>query len=118
MTDQVANFLGQLYEVDRRSHDQVNRAILMLEDNGPREGRPLVDTVKGSSISNLKELRPPSTGRSEIRILFAFDPWRSAVLLVAGDKSRDWIGWYRAAIPEAEHLYGIYLKEREEEIRS
>jgi hypothetical protein len=37
--------------------------------------------------------------------LFAFDPWRQAILLVAGDKSGDWKGWYRTAIKIAEQLY-------------
>ncbi|MEU3018036.1 hypothetical protein ABZ635_11665 [Nocardiopsis sp. NPDC007018] len=45
--------------------------------------------------------------------MFAFDPWRSAILLVAGDKSGHWRRWYRVAVPEAERLYGKYLKERE-----
>jgi hypothetical protein len=63
----------------------------------------------------LKELRPGSSGTSEIRILFVFDPWRSAILLVAGDKSGKWNRWYAAAIPRAERLYEIYLKERAEE---
>jgi len=44
-----------------------------------------------------------------------FDPWRSAILLVAGDKAGNWRQWYREAIPHAEHLYAIYLKERAEE---
>jgi hypothetical protein len=63
----------------------------------------------------MKELRPPSTRRSEIRILFVFDPWRLAVLLVAGDKSGRWSEWYRRAVPEAERLYEQYVKERETE---
>ena len=66
----------------------------------------------GSQIHNLKELRPGSAGRSEIRILFVFDPWRSAILLVGGGKSGDWSGWYRRAIPWAEELYKEYVKER------
>jgi Phage derived protein Gp49-like (DUF891) len=41
--------------------------------------------ITGSKIKNLKELRPGSSGRSEIRVLFVFDSWRSAILLVAGD---------------------------------
>jgi hypothetical protein len=53
-------------------------------------------------MANMKELRPPSGGRSEVRILFVFDPWRSAVLLVAGDKSGQWARWYRSAIPQAD----------------
>ena len=44
-----------------------------------------------------------------------FDPWRSAILLVAGDKAGKWGRWYDKAIPRAEELYEIYLKERAEE---
>ncbi|MFD4209107.1 type II toxin-antitoxin system RelE/ParE family toxin [Micromonospora tulbaghiae] len=117
MTGQVEEFLDQLYVLDRDSHRLVNQAILVLERNGPAEGRPLVDSITASRLSNLKELRPPSAGRTEIRVLFVFDPWRSAVLLVAGDKSGQWARWYREAIPEAEQLYDTYLKERQEENR-
>jgi hypothetical protein len=52
----------------------VNQAILILERNGPGEGRPLVDSITASRTANMKELRPPSSGRSEIRILLVFDP--------------------------------------------
>jgi len=116
MTTQVESFLDDLYEADPVSHQLVNQAILVLERNGPAEGRPLVDTVTASRIANMKELRPPSGGRSEVRILLVFDPWRSAVLLVAGDKSGQWSKWYRAAIPLAEQLYEDYLAEREKEM--
>ncbi|WP_310709383.1 type II toxin-antitoxin system RelE/ParE family toxin [Nonomuraea sp. 3-1Str] len=61
------------------------------------------------------KLRPGSAGSSEIRILFVFDPWRSAILLVGGDKSGDWSGWYRRTIPRAEELSAEYLTEREAE---
>jgi hypothetical protein len=60
----------------------------------------------------MKELRPPSAGRSEIRVLLAFDPWRAAILLIAGDKSGQWAKWYRTAIPRAEQLHSEYLVER------
>jgi hypothetical protein len=63
----------------------------------------------------MKELRPPSAGRTEVRILFVFDPYRSAVLVVAGDKSGQWSRWYRTAIPEAERLYEDYLDTRKRE---
>jgi hypothetical protein len=115
LTAEVEAFLDALYESDQVSHQLVNQAILVLERNGPSEGRPLVDSVTGSKLANLKELRPPSGGRSEIRILLVFDPWRAAVLLVAGDKSGQWAKWYRTAIPHAEQLYGEYLAERRKE---
>ena len=116
MTTQVEEFLDELYDTDRLSHQLVNQAILVLERNGPAEGRPLVDTVTASRVANMKELRPPSGGRSEVRILLVFDPWRAAVLLVAGDKSGQWARWYRTAIPLAEQLYEDYLAEREKEM--
>jgi hypothetical protein len=118
MTTQVEAFLDDLYDADPVSHQLVNQAILVLERNGPAEGRPLVDTVTASRIANMKELRPPSAGRSEVRVLLVFDPWRSAVLLVAGDKSGQWSRWYRTAIPLAEQLYDDYVAEREKEMGS
>lgn len=80
-------------------------AIRVLQDVGPRLGRPLVDTIKGSRHSNMKELRPGSTGRTQIRVLFAFDRRRRAILLVGGDKSADWTGWYEVNIPIADDRF-------------
>lgn len=77
-----------------------------------------MDSITASRVANMKELRPPSSGRSEIRILLVFDPWRSAVLLVAGDKSGQWDRWYREAIPRAEQLYDDYLAERRKDMSS
>ena len=100
---------------DPKTADLVDDAIYALSRSGPALGRPLVDTIASSKIKNLKELRPGSSGTSEVRILFAFDPWRSAILLIAGDKAGRWNRWYIEAIPKAEQLYEIYLKERAEE---
>ncbi|WP_346349100.1 type II toxin-antitoxin system RelE/ParE family toxin [Rhizohabitans arisaemae] len=108
-------FLAWVNALDEKSKAQVVDAIDRLAEGGPGLGRPLVDRLEGSQVHNLKELRPGSAGRSEIRVIFVFDPWRSAILLVGGDKSGDWSGWYRRAIPQAEELYAQYVKEREEE---
>jgi hypothetical protein len=61
-------------------------AIRVLRDEGPNLGRPLVDRIEGSRHANMKELRPGSAGRTEVRVLFAFDRKRRAILLVGGDK--------------------------------
>jgi len=85
----------------------------MLRDNGPAQGRPLIDTVKAAtSLNNLKELRPGSAGSTEIRILFVFDPRRRAVFLVAGDKAGNWRKWYSDNIPIAEARYKLYLQDQ------
>ena len=75
--------------------------------------KPVRRWVGHSRLSNLKELRPGSAGRSEIRILYIFDPRRNAVLLVAGDKAGKWEAWYRQAIPLAEQRYEDYLKQED-----
>ena len=108
-------YLG-LCRSDPESADLIEHAIDQLASDGPTLGRPLVDTVKGSDYHNMKELRPPSSGTTEIRVLFAFDPRREAILLVAGDKAGNWDGWYRKAIPLAdrrftEHLTALGAKE-------
>ena len=77
-------------------------AVRVLRDIGPPLARPLVDTVKASRHANMKELRPVSTGRTESRVLFAFDKERRAILLVGGDKSGDWDRWYKRHIPIAD----------------
>jgi hypothetical protein len=115
LTDEVRAWLDALQGSDPRTADPVDDAIYALSCSGPALGRPLVDTIAGSAIRNMKELRPGSSGSSEIRILFAFDPGRSAILLIAGDKAGKWARWYTEAIPRAEQLYEIYLKERREE---
>lgn len=76
LSNEVAEWLERLQAVDRASADLVDDAIYALSRSGPTLGRPLVDTIAHSKINNLKELRPGSRGRSEIRILFVFDPWR------------------------------------------
>jgi hypothetical protein len=73
-----------------------------------------VDRILGSRLHHLKELRPGSAGRSEIRVLFAFDPSRSALLLLGGDKAGNWQRWHRENIPIAERLYLEYTAEGEE----
>ncbi|MEV6981635.1 type II toxin-antitoxin system RelE/ParE family toxin [Sphaerisporangium sp. NPDC051017] len=102
---------------DPETADLIKDAIDQLAEEGPTARRPLVDRIRGSRYHNMKELRPPSSGTSEIRMLFCFDPIREAIFLVAGDKVGNWEGWYRKAIPLAderftEHL--IALKEEEE----
>jgi hypothetical protein len=57
----------------------------------------------------MKELRPGSSGTSEIRLIFVFDPRRQAILLVAGDKAGKWRAWYDQAIPLADARYVEHL---------
>src|SRR5262245_39537205 len=94
---------------DPKSAELVAAAIDQLRAEGSNLGRPLVDRIEDSEIHNLKELRPGSAGRTEVRILFVFDAARQAVLLVAGDKSGQWSRWYDENIPIAEQRYERWL---------
>lgn len=106
-----------LNEQDDRTIAHIFAALEHLQQEGPALGRPLVDTIKNAKIKNLKELRPASPGKTEVRIIFAFDPKRKAIMLLGGDKSKGkngkakWSGWYRDAIPKAESLYQKHLEE-------
>lgn len=75
--------------LDADSADQVLAALTILREVGPALGRPLVDTVTGSRHKNMKELRPGSRGRSELRVLF---------------KAGNWTKWYRTNFPLADDL--------------
>jgi len=101
---------GWLASLDDDSRAQVVAAIELLADRGPQLGRPIVDTVSSSRHRNMKELRPGSSGRSELRVLFAFDPERSAIMLIAGDKAGNWKRWYKKSIPLADELFDDHLR--------
>ena len=63
----------------------VSKRVDYIRDEGPFLKRPHADTLTGSKHANMKELRVDEAGQV-IRIAFAFDPVRQAVLLVAGSK--------------------------------
>jgi len=62
-----------LTEQEEGLKDEALARIGLLAEVGPTLARPYVDTLKGSKITNLKELRFDYQ-RAPIRILFAFDP--------------------------------------------
>jgi len=103
LTDEAADWYVGL---NRRDQLKIGAAIDSLEERGPTLGRPHVDSIKGSRHHNMKELR--SVG-GHLRALFCFDPVRNAIVLIGGDKTDDWTGWYERTIPRADDLYDDYL---------
>jgi len=87
--------------------------IMLLAQNGPHLGRPVVGKIASSRHSNMKELRAAQEG--SLRVLFAFDPRRHAILLLGGDKAGNWQRWYDWAIPLADLRYDTHLKELKDE---
>jgi hypothetical protein len=103
-TEQFLDWWAQLSEREQRALDF---AVEHLEAEGPALGRPLVDTIAGSRHANMKELRPRG---GNLRVLFAFDPRRMAILLIGGDKTGEWNAWYQRMIPLADDLYDEHLE--------
>ena len=109
-TDQFAEWWETLSMAEQAS---LEASVRLLERDGPLLSRPFADSVKGSRHSNMKELRTQCQGRP-LRTFFAFDPRRSAILLIGGDKTGD-ARFYERMVPLADRLYDEYLKELREE---
>jgi hypothetical protein len=82
-------------------------ALMELGGAGPTLGRPYAESIKTSRYHHMKELRPFGTN---IRVLFAFDQRRTAVMLVAGDKTNNWNGWYRTHVPQADASFAQHQR--------
>lgn len=90
--------------------DELLAHARLLEKFGPTLGRPHVDTLKGSTHKNLKELRF-GANNGVWRVAFAFDPRRKAILLVAGDKAGgSEKRFYRQLIARAQERLEAHLK--------
>jgi hypothetical protein len=100
--------------LDEEQQEAVTGRVVLLQRRGPALGRPSVDTVNNSRHANMKELRCSMHG--VLRVLFAFDPTSSAILLMGGDKSNSdpsspvWNDWYKTFIPLADDLYDEHLR--------
>jgi hypothetical protein len=102
------DFEEWLRALDLDSAKGIARSLGILKALGPMLGRPYVDTLKGSRIKNLKELRTQSK-QHVYRSLFVFDTERNAIVLIGGDKRGD-KRFYQRMIPLAEEIYDEYLR--------
>lgn len=81
--------------------------VRLLQEHGPVLPRPHSDVIVTSKHANMKELRG-NVGRAVLRVLYAFDPRRTAILLIGGDKSGK-AKWYEEVIPIADKLFDRHL---------
>ena len=93
--------------------ESVRVSVELLAELGPALTRPQADTVHGSAFPNMRELRIQHEGRP-YRVLYAFDPRRTGVLLIGGDKTGN-SRWYREFVPLADAIYAQHLREIREE---
>jgi hypothetical protein len=109
----TAEFEEWYATLDASDQEALNDSIDLLIENGPNLGRPHADTVRQSAFGNMKELRTQAKGHP-LRTFFAFDPRRSAILLIGGDKTGD-NRFYERMVPKADQLYMTYLEELKSE---
>jgi hypothetical protein len=91
----------------------VDAGVRLIEDFGPALKYPYSTGVKSSRYGNMRELRSQSEG-NPLRTFYAFDPRRTAILLIGGDKTGD-DRFYVEMVPRADAIYEEYLKELKEE---
>ena len=109
VTDEFTVWYSSLSEDDQ---ERVRAAMVYLERYGPGLARPWADLVKGSRHRNMKELCPRG---GFLRVFFCFDPRRTCILLIGGNKRGIWREFYAQLIPIADALYDVYLAELREE---
>lgn len=109
-TDEFGEWYGDLSDADQ---DSVRFTVGLLMGKGPNLRFPHSSGINNSRHSHMRELRVQSEGRP-LRIFYAFDPRRSAILLIGGDKTGD-DRFYERMIPIADDLYDVYLQELKEE---
>jgi hypothetical protein len=108
-TEGTDEFKAWHLDLEARDQEEVTNVLDILALRGPALGRPYVDHVKRSRHQNMKELRVQSGGKP-IRIFFAFDPRRTGILLIGGDKTGD-DRFYERMIRQADDLYDEHLRE-------
>ncbi|HSN91132.1 MAG TPA: type II toxin-antitoxin system RelE/ParE family toxin [Anaeromyxobacteraceae bacterium] len=96
--------------LSRREQKAVLQVVKILEQAGIALGEPYSSALKGTKHP-FRELRP-KRGASPLRIIYAFDPRREALLLLGGDKGGD-KRFYERAILEAEQLWVAHLEDLE-----
>ncbi len=99
--------------LDEAHKDSVDYSVALLARIGPALSRPHADSVKKSRHGNMKELRIQHRGKP-YRVFYAFDPRRTAILLLGGCKAGD-KRFYDRMIPVADKLYDVYLAELRKE---
>jgi hypothetical protein len=111
-TDEFESWWGELLDPVQ---EDVNAYVNLLIKKGPQLPFPYSSGINGSKHEHMRELRIQSGGKP-IRVFYAFDPTRSAILLIGGDKTGD-DRFYETMIPVADTLYDSHLQELKSEQR-
>ena len=91
----------------------VDFTVGLLQEVGPTLRMPHSSSIEMSRHAHMRELRIQHEGRP-YRVLYAFDPRRTAILLMGGDKNGN-SRWYEEHVPRADAIYDAHLRELENE---
>lgn len=105
VTDEFSAWWDGLTEAEQEA---VTAHVGVLEEIGPALDFPHTSQIKGSRHGRMRELRIKCQGR-QLRVLYAFDPRRVAILLIGGDKTGN-DRWYEEFVPKADNLYDAYIE--------
>jgi hypothetical protein len=105
-TDEFGEWWESLTDAEQKS---VAKVVVLLVASGPSLGYPYSTEIVQSRRRKLRELRIQHKGEP-YRVLYAFDPRRTAILLLGGNKTGD-DRWYETNVPMAEKLFERYLEE-------
>jgi hypothetical protein len=97
------------HTLTEQEQDDITAVVELLEERGAHLPYPYSSSVEGSKFSHMRELRIQSHGDS-IRVFYAFDPRRVAILLIGGIKTGKEKRFYKKYIPLADKLYERHLK--------
>lgn len=109
-TDEFGRWWADLAEGEQVS---LAASVQLLEELGPYLRFPHCSGVHGSRHGQMRELRTQHNGRP-LRTLYAFDPRRTVILLIGGDKTGDG-RWYATHVPIADRLYDEHVAQLEQE---
>jgi hypothetical protein len=109
-TDEFEDWWNGLTEDEQ---EDVAAVVTLLIEHGPQLPFPYSSGIEGSKHAHMRELRVQSGGKP-LRGFYAFDPRRTAILLIAGDKTGD-DRFYKKMIPVADRLYDDYIEELRKE---
>jgi hypothetical protein len=105
-TDEFVDWWTSLSEDEQV---EIAAKVELLEKHGPTLPRPHADVITSSRHANMKELRGKVGGR-HLRVLYAFDPRRAALLLIGGNKTGT-ANWYEKFVPIADDLFDQHLRQ-------
>lgn len=109
-TDEFAAWWETLSEAEQ---EDVTAYVQLLEERDVRLGFPYSSGISQSRYSHMRELRVQSGG-NPLRVFYAFDPRRMAILLIGGDKTGD-DRFYERFLPIADRLYDEHIEQLRKE---